>query len=133
MPAPEVWIADDSRSIRRLLIHHLENLGAAVRDFATGQDLLAALASEKVHPALIFLDMEMPGLTGCQTACALRRRGYSGAVVLLTSTVTDALETQAHRSGCDCVLSKSTKIEELARIVRRAHGDLPSDTDAQAA
>lgn len=114
-------------------MHRVESLGATVRDFATGQDLVTTLTSEDVNPALIILDMEMPGLTGCQTARALRREGYAGAMALMTGTVTDLLESEARRSGCDCVLHKSAKNEELARIVKNALSNLYPDIDTQVA
>jgi CheY-like chemotaxis protein len=133
MPVPEVWIADDSRSMRRLLSHRVEKMGAAVRDFGTGQELIGALASVEVSPALIILNMEMPGLTGCQTGRALRRAGYTGAMALMTGSVTDAIEAEALRSGCDSVLNKSADNEQLKQLVEKACYDLSPDADIQAA
>jgi DNA-binding NtrC family response regulator len=83
-----IYVVDDDHPLRRLMKALLEDQGYVIRDFESGNALLEALDDS---PALILLDVMMPGLNGVET---LKRIKYSYPdlpVIMLTSV--DKVET----------------------------------------
>lgn len=66
-----VLVVDDDADVRAMLNHLLSFAGFAVVEAANGGDALVALV--KYRPALILLDLKMPGVDGAQFRDAQRR------------------------------------------------------------
>ncbi|MBP3624716.1 MAG: response regulator, partial [Peptococcaceae bacterium] len=67
---------DLANSLRRDIESYFENRGeplVAVREYYDGQALLDADAVQPFD--IIFMDIELPGISGMETAKALRQRG----------------------------------------------------------
>jgi CheY-like chemotaxis protein len=62
MPSP-ILIVDDDTDLRRALTELLEEEGYVVEGAADGRDALAKL-QDGLRPALILLDLMMPGMNG---------------------------------------------------------------------
>ncbi len=58
----KVFLADDSSTIRRLLLSHFTKVGYDATGFENGLELLSGMKKEK--PNLIVTDLEMPGGSG---------------------------------------------------------------------
>src|ERR671917_1499817 len=123
-PGTRVLVVEDDRSIARLLQLELEHSGLAVRcayDGLSGLD--AALGFD---PAVVVLDIMLPGLDGVGVLKGLRRRGSKVPVVMLTAR--DAVSDKVHslNLGADDYLTKPFSVEELlARLqalLRRGGG-----------
>jgi two-component system, chemotaxis family, protein-glutamate methylesterase/glutaminase len=82
-----VLLADDSAVMRSLLRMVLEpQPGFAIVAAATdGQEALAAF--DRLHPDLVLLDIEMPGMNGLEALSGLRRRDRR-VPILMCSTLT---------------------------------------------
>jgi two-component system, OmpR family, response regulator len=79
---PGVLVADDEESIRNLLQLTLYRDGFRVLVAASGRDaLLLAVASGQLHVAVV--DRRMPGMSGEETAVALRRLSPRLPVLLM--------------------------------------------------
>ena len=124
-PGTRVLVVEDDRSIARLLQLELEHSGLAVRcayDGLSGLD--AALGFD---PAVVVLDIMLPGLDGVGVMKELRRRGSKVPVVMLTAR--DAVSDKVHslNLGADDYLTKPFSVEELlARLqalLRRVEED----------
>ena len=143
MTPDSILVVDDDAAIRRMLTRTLEREGYAVEAAADGGAALASV--ERLVPDLLVLDVAMPGLDGLAVSRALRRRGLSVPILMLTAR--DAVEDRIAGldSGADDYLVKPFAPGELlARIralLRRgrepggllAHGDLVLDVDARTA
>ena len=124
-PGTRVLVVEDDRSIARFLQLELEHSGLAVRcayDGLSGLD--AALGFD---PAVVVLDIMLPGLDGVGVMKELRRRGSKVPVVMLTAR--DAVSDKVHslNLGADDYLTKPFSVEELlARLqalLRRVEED----------
>jgi len=82
-----------------------------------GVEALAALDGEPSRPALVLLDMRMPILDGWGFMRAVRERGLSLSVVVMTAAA-DA-RRWAHEIGAHGVLAKPFELEELIAAVQR--------------
>src|SRR5215212_9604546 len=124
-PGTRILLVEDDRSIAGFVEPELEHLGFTVRcayDGVTG--LKEAQAFE---PALVVLDIMLPGLDGVGILTRLRQGGSRVPVIMLTARDTTLDKVHSLDHGADDYLTKPFDIEELlARIralLRRAEGD----------
>lgn len=118
-------MVEDDRSIVGFVEPELERLGLLVR---CAYDGVAALEeAQKFGPALIVLDIMLPGLDGVGVLKRLREGGSRVPVIMLTARDTTLDKVHSLDCGADDYLTKPFDIEELiARIralLRRAEGD----------
>ena len=78
----EIAICDDEKNIREQIAELVEMQGAGcrIRQFSTGKELLA----EKRHFDIIFLDIQMEGKNGIETARELRRYDERAVIIFVT-------------------------------------------------
>jgi len=81
---PQVLLADDDISVRKLMQAALWEAGFSVTGVADGDSAINAF--EKMHPDLVLLDVEMPGLNGFEVCREIRSRenGRDVPVVMVT-------------------------------------------------
>ena len=111
-----ILVVDDEPQIRDVLTHSLTRLGYRVRVAANGPDALASLQQEK--PALIILDMYMPGMNGNEVLKQLRKMMYKSAVILLTASQDPQVLKEVWELGVLDVMGKPLDLERMALIVR---------------
>jgi DNA-binding response OmpR family regulator len=124
-PGIRILLVEDDRAIAGFVEPELEHLGFQVRcayDGVTGLE-----AARTFEPALIVLDIMLPGLDGVGILRRLRERGNAVPVIMLTARDTTLDKVHSLDRGADDYLTKPFDIEELlARIralLRRAEGD----------
>jgi EAL domain-containing protein (putative c-di-GMP-specific phosphodiesterase class I)/CheY-like chemotaxis protein len=114
--------------IRILVIDDHEDLTSMVRDVleTRGYEVLTANSGERglelaftEHPALILLDVMMPGMDGYQV-CRELQFGYTKdiPVVFLTAKTQLASMMEANRSGASAFITKPFRVEHLVQTVR---------------
>lgn len=114
MPS-RLLIIDDDPLLRRILTLVLEQEGYVVETSAEGLDALARI--ESAPPALILVDISMPGLDGLEL---LRRLGNLPVVppAIVVSARVDASRA-ARALGAVDFIAKPFDIEQLASVVAR--------------
>jgi two-component system, cell cycle response regulator DivK len=116
--APVVLVVDDNDDTRAMYAHLLRSAGFEVKLAANGDDALTA-ADE--GPALIIMDLAMPGLNGWEATRRLKtgERTKDIPVIVLTAHSLDHYRDVAVAAGCDAFLAKPCAIEDLVAEVRR--------------
>ena len=132
--AATILVAEDQADIRELIVMNLRNAGYAVGAVGDG---LAALASQNEQVSdLLILDLMMPGLDGLEVCKALRARGRSTPILMLTAKSTELDRVLGHELGADDYHTKPFSLAELlARVkalLRRADLLRAAQADAQA-
>lgn len=114
----KVLVVDDDSDLRELVRSLLERAGYATLGFASGEDILAAAVE---RPALVILDIKLPGLSGYEVCRELKERFGSGLPVLFVSGVrTEAFDRAAGLLiGADDYLVKPLDPHELIARVRK--------------
>jgi two-component system response regulator PrrA len=109
---PDVLVVDDDPSVRAALQRGLTLEGLAVRQVADGAAALAEVALRP--PAVLVLDVVMPGLSGVEVVRRLRADGRSLPVCMLSARdeVDDRVAGLA--AGADDYVVKPFSIGELA-------------------
>ncbi|OYT98711.1 MAG: DNA-binding response regulator [Burkholderiales bacterium PBB1] len=115
MPA-QILVAEDQTDIRDLLVMNLRQAGHDVTAVADG---VAALASQNEQASdLLILDLMMPGLDGLEVCKALRARGRSTPILMLTAKSTELDRVLGLELGADDYLTKPFSLAELLARVK---------------
>ncbi len=65
----------------------------------------------------VLLDIKMPDMDGIEAARELRRRGFEGFIVMLTTFTEPALQVEAAKAGANAFLSKEASPLEVAEVL----------------
>jgi two-component system copper resistance phosphate regulon response regulator CusR len=112
----QLLIAEDERRVRDFISRGLTEEGFQVHQAPTGEAALALLSGETFDLAL--LDWMLPGLSGFEVLQAIRARGDSTPVMMLTARDSVADRALALNTGADDYLVKPFAFEELLARVR---------------
>ncbi|HVO35366.1 MAG TPA: type II/IV secretion system protein [Gemmatimonadales bacterium] len=121
--APLVLVADDDPAMRALFSTILRPQGFDVAEAADGLEALDQ--AQRLAPAILLLDMDMPRLDGFGVLEALRRRLASRAVPVIVVTAKDdpATEARCIELGAEDYLTKpiqpSSLVVRMRAVLRR--------------
>ena len=113
-----IYVVEDDPDISRLVRHHLEGAGFAIKLFPTGHTVIPE--SERMRPALFVLDIMVPGKDGLEL-CRQIRQTQSLApipVIFLTAKAGEADRVLGLELGADDYISKPFSPRELMARVR---------------
>ena len=117
-----ILVADDDEHIVDLVSMYLQRAGYRVEAAFDGDETLRKIP--ELQPALLVLDVMMPGPDGLQVCRALRRRS-SVPVILLTARSSDIDKIAGLRFGADDYVTKPFNPDELVArvdaVLRRAN------------
>ncbi|SMC67344.1 response regulator transcription factor [Novosphingobium sp. B1] len=115
-----VLVADDHGFIRAGVEAVLRGTQfSVVAATASGEETLDAI---KTHdPAIVLLDINMPGMNGVQTLEVLRSRGDMRPVVLLTAEINDRQLIKVMRAGVEGIVSKDGAEDGLIDVLEKVH------------
>ena len=109
-------IVDDSRMSRMMLNRLVADLRPdwRITEAASGNDALEMI--ERDPPTLVSLDVNMPGMSGLETAGRIRLRNPDIRIVICTANIQDYVRQAAEKAGVHFV-SKPITPESVARMV----------------
>jgi two-component system invasion response regulator UvrY len=114
----KVLLVDDHAIVRSGLRRLFAALpGVQISEAATGREALAIVRAER--PALIVLDLNLPGLGGLELLRRILTEHPEARVVVLSMHAETLYATRALRTGAAGYLSKNASPEELLEAVRR--------------
>ncbi len=120
---------EDDADIARLVRHHLENEGFAVRVYSSGTSVLGD--AERQRPALFVLDIMVPGRDGLELCRNIRQNPAlaSVPVIFLTAKSGEADRVLGLELGADDYIPKPFSPRELVArvkaVLRRFERPLP--------
>lgn len=119
-----VLIIDDEEEFARTLASRLELRGMRVRVALSGEQGLAAVAEEL--PAVVLLDMRMPGVSGVEVLRRLRAGAAPGAeglpVIMVSGHASEADARKAEELGISASVPKPVHMDDLLAAIRGATG-----------
>ncbi len=125
-----VIIADDNeamRMIERKMIGKVEGF-ELVGEAKDGLELLDMV--EKLHPQIVFLDVEMPGKTGVEAARVIQDMDPS--IIMIFATAHDQYMGDAFEVYAFDYLIKPFKVDRVLQTLERARDRLNPDKDEEA-
>ena len=120
----QVLIADDQAMVRGALaaLLSLEHDIEVVAEVGRGDEVLGQVQAKGVDVAL--LDVEMPGMSGIETAALLRDQAPTCRSLVVTTFGRAGYLRRALEAGASGFVVKDTPAGELAEAVRRVHAGL---------
>ncbi|HEX6966951.1 MAG TPA: response regulator [Gemmatimonadaceae bacterium] len=117
--APSILVVDDNRDNTDIVKQLLEAQGYDVFVAYDGDEALEAF--EQIRPALVLLDVMMPGRSGWDVCRVMKQHPEHGKkvrVVMLTARTAWDDKQEAIRTGADDYLTKPLNLTDLVAHVR---------------
>jgi CheY-like chemotaxis protein len=117
MPGQPILIVDDNPSNLKLLRVLLTGEGYEVRTALGATEALASLAQSL--PALILMDIQMPGMDGLELTRHIKAQPglASVPVVALTAYAMSGDDARARAAGCDAYVTKPIDTRALPALI----------------
>ena len=112
--ARRVVVVEDDRDIRELVVELLADRGFESVGFADGRAALEDLRRPGALPAVVLLDLEMPGMTGWEFRSEQLRDPRIAAVPVVVTSGADPRAIDA-----DAFVPKPYDTSELCRVLAR--------------
>ncbi len=120
MDKKKILIIDDEEDFCKLVKKNIEQTGEFVVYIATnGEDGIGLV--KEINPALVLLDIVMPGMDGAEVAAQIRddESIQDTPIVFLTAMVRgDESDTQASFTKGYSLLSKTATVKELIACIK---------------
>lgn len=122
-----ILVVEDEKDIRELVRFHLEQEGYAVLEADSGESALAQVAAER--PALVILDIMLPGTDGLEVCRRLRSAEATHAIpiIMLTARAAEVDRVIGLEMGADDYITKPFSPREMGArvkaVLRRTHGE----------
>ncbi len=121
--AQKILVVDDEQNIRDLASLYLQKEGFTVETAENGRDAVARFA--ETQPAMVILDVMMPGIDGFEVCRELRRQ-HDVPILMLTARSDDVDKIVGLELGADDYMTKPFNPREMVArvkaILRRFEG-----------
>jgi CheY-like chemotaxis protein len=115
-----ILVVEDDAIVRKALADSLELLNYQVLEVSNGQEALELLDQRQEEIALVLSDVVMPRMSGTALLHALRERGLTVPVVMLTGHPIQREMEGLRMQGMADWLPKPPQMKELAEVVALA-------------
>ena len=112
----QVLVVDDDQTITALLTEALEDEGYAPA-IAVGP--AALIAAQTQQPAVILMDIAMPGLDGLEIARRLRADERTRHIPIVLMSAAGRLRERAGAAPVDAVVTKPFDLDEVLTMIDR--------------
>jgi CheY-like chemotaxis protein len=114
-----ILVVDDDPNSLDIVRTYLESRGYTVATAMDGKEALSRL--EEIRPAVVLLDVMMPGMDGWEVARVIKNHPDFAKVrvVMLTARSDFADKHEGLRAGADDYLVKPIRLEDLGQRVER--------------
>jgi phosphate regulon transcriptional regulator PhoB len=122
-----ILVVEDEKDIRELVRFHLEQEGYTVREADSGEEAMRQIAAER--PALVVLDLMLPGTDGLEVCRRVRSAEATRAlpIIMLTARAEEVDRVLGLELGADDYITKPFSPRELVArvraVLRRSHGE----------
>lgn len=114
--------ADDSASVRQMVVFCLKQNGYNVIEAVDGKDALTKLSAQKVD--MLITDLNMPNLDGIGLIKGVRSGSLNRLIpiIMLTTESNDSKKSEGKAAGATGWIIKPFKPEQLIAVVKKVLG-----------
>ena len=122
MSAKHILIVDDNEKNLKLIRDVLQFKGFATLEAADGEAAVRLALSDP--PALILMDVQLPGMNGCEAMKAIKadERTRAIPIIALTAMAMRGTRESLLSDGFDDYISKPVEIKEVLKLVQKYLG-----------
>jgi CheY-like chemotaxis protein len=115
---PVVLVVDDEAAVRAYVARALAVAGMEVAVAADGREALRLVAEDRVRPAVVVTDIEMPQMSGVELAARLLAIRPTVGIVMMTGDAERAEAARRHPAIVDEVILKPMRLDSIVDAVR---------------
>jgi CheY-like chemotaxis protein len=115
----KILIVEDNQDCREFLVFLVRRLGYEPIPVHTGEEAIARATAN--HPALIFMDLGLPGIDGLEAAAAIKRNPETAGIpiVALSARSEETSKEKALDAGMTMYLSKPAPPALIKETIER--------------
>lgn len=113
-----VFLIDDDASIRKAISRILNEQGYLVEEYTNGESFLENLRERS--PAVILLDMEMPGINGIEIQNRLILRGIKTPIIFVSGHSHQQQIVDSMKYGAMDFIFKPFQLDDLLLVISQA-------------
>ena len=113
-----VFLIDDDASIRKAISRILNEQGYLVEEYTNGESFLGNLRERS--PAVILLDMEMPGINGIEIQNRLILRGIKTPIIFVSGHSHQQQIVDSMKYGAMDFIFKPFQLDDLLLVISKA-------------
>lgn len=117
---PLIAVVDDDESVRESLTELLGEFRFTVTAFASAEAFLASGCIDRAH--CLVLDIDMPGMSGCELQQELQRSGQNVPIVFISAHADEVLRPRVLEQGAAACLCKPFSDVILLKAIHAALG-----------
>lgn len=115
---PTVVIADDEEFVRLFLKSVMRTLSfKVIAEVEQGDEVYPAMI--KKHPDILFLDINMPNLTGLEFLRLYSHEFPKTCIIILTSATSFQLLEEASQKGANCFIRKDMPVNQMMIAIKK--------------
>jgi CheY-like chemotaxis protein len=119
-----IMVIDDNQEEIEIMRRALAKTGRVneIKTVLCGEAALELMRRKQLTPALIFLDLKMPGMSGIETVRQIRADASLKhiPVIILTNSTLESDKKEALDAGADAFLHKAFDLDQFCRDVKSA-------------
>lgn len=115
-----LFYVDDDAFVRSSVARRLIRRGYLVREFDSGEAVVACLQDQAARPDVILLDYKMPGMDGLETFQEIRHLSSHTPVILFTAYSGAFNVEEVKRQGLFDVLTKNVELDNIIQVIQLA-------------
>jgi CheY-like chemotaxis protein len=114
-----IFVVEDSKDIRDLIVLLYQSEGYVAESACDGKEALEKLRARSELPAVILLDLMMPGMDGIQFRIEQEKDTRLMNVPVLVMTADSNAEIKALKVGAKGYLRKPVSVETLLQVAEK--------------
>lgn len=114
-----VLYADDNVQLGEIVVLLLRQRGHRAEHVKDGREGMARVVIDLGQFDVVVTDHSMPGVSGLEYVTLLSQAGYSGRIVVYSSSVTDETAHRYRTLGVDAIITKSSTPGELLAAIEQ--------------
>lgn len=126
----KILIVEDHHDCREILGLLLTRIGYHVIEAQNSKDAIACAETEQ--PALIFMDLQMPGMDGIKASAMLKHNPKTShiPIIVLTASISELSREKASKVGIKTYLLKPVSSQALKEAIEEFTGNSLIRADA---
>lgn len=112
----KILVVDDVSDNRLLIDRYLRSLEVQLIQASSGIEAIEAVAQHQ--PDLILMDIQMPIMDGYEAVRRIREQGFCNPIFALTAHAMREEKQKCLLAGCDLVLTKPVRRNELIQLIK---------------
>lgn len=117
-----ILCAEDTALLGEIIARLLQSRGHWVEHVLDGLEAWSRVELNLTRYDVVVTDQEMPGLNGLEFVARMAQAGYSGRIVVYSTSIPEEMAARYRAFGVHAIIGKSSRAENLIAAVEAVAG-----------